>query len=220
MPTEISPLGKVLVRTIPSMDELKKLNNLPNRLTIFRIFLTPLVLLPLYLMSLETPGLKPLEGVLSLTAALIFTLAALTDFLDGFLARRKKMTTLIGHFLDPIADKLLVVPTLILLGHLGRIPILLVLILVSRELFITSLRLLAQEQNLKVPVSSMGKAKTLLQMTALPFLMVNREIEGFPLDIIGTILIYGAALLSLFSGIAYCLGLFRSFRPLKEKENK
>ena len=195
------------------------IDTLPNRLTIFRIILVPFIIIPLFLLSLDLGVLRPWKTLLSHSAAWIFVVAALTDFFDGHIARKRKVVTIFGHFLDPIADKFLVVSSLILLGGLGRVPQLIVVVLVLRELFITSLRLLAQERGLSVPVQLSGKLKSLTQMVALPLLMVGEVSLGSPTYLIGTILIYGASLLSLYSAVFYCLDILKKMRIKKRGDS-
>ena len=94
---------------------------------------------------------EELKSLMGWAAAWIFVIASITDFLDGFIARKRKIVTVFGSFLDPIADKFLVVSSIIMLQALGRIPVLIVIVLVLREFYITSLRLLAGDRGLVIP---------------------------------------------------------------------
>ncbi len=192
-----------------------EIDNLPNRLTLFRILLVPLVIGCLYLNLIDfgqTAGLKSWFGWI---AGWTFALASITDFFDGYFARKRNLITVFGSFIDPVADKFLVVSSLMMLGALGRIPILIVIILVLREFYITSLRLLAHERGLSVPVGAMGKWKTTLQMVGIPFLMANEKPYGIPLPEMGIFCIYGASVFSLYSALEYSVALFKKLNALR-----
>ncbi|EQC46385.1 CDP-diacylglycerol--glycerol-3-phosphate 3-phosphatidyltransferase [Bacteriovorax sp. BSW11_IV] len=178
-----------------------EIDNLPNRLTIFRMILIPIIIGALFICS--TDLLVPYHKTLGYVAAWTFVVASITDFFDGYIARKRKIVTVFGSFLDPIADKFLVVSSLILLEALGRVHSIIVVILVLREMYITSLRLLATERGLSVPVGSLGKWKTTFQMLAIPFLMANDHPFGIPMPIIGTIFIFLASFFSLYSALEY-----------------
>jgi len=187
-------------------------DNLPNRLTIFRMVLIPLVITPLLLIPVLDATWTLSLGV---TAACIFILAAITDFFDGYFARRRKLITVFGSFLDPIADKFLVVASLIVLHELNRIHTLIVIILILREMYMTSLRLLALNEGVHVPVNNMGKWKTTIQMMGVPMLMVNQELFSLPIGTVGNIFIYVAAFLSLYSAFIYSMNMVKKLRELR-----
>ena len=197
------------------------LDTLPNRLTLFRIVLVPLTLGFLILEQTDfsrTSFSYPLFGHL---AAAIFTIAAITDFLDGYIARRSNAISSFGSFLDPIADKFLVISCLILLQSMDRIHVLITITLVLREVYITSLRLLASERGLTLPVESLGKWKTACQMVAIPLLMAHDSLGGVSMSLVGTILIYIATLLSIHSAFRYSLKIIEKIKSKKrEREPK
>jgi len=196
----------------PNLNEWQ-IDNLPNRLTLLRIALVPVVITALLLSETSWAVLNQYQATLSYLAAWSFAVAAITDLLDGVIARKKNLVTLFGSFLDPMADKFLVVSSLLVLQHLGRIPVILVIILVFREMYIMALRLLAQERGLIVPVSVIGKYKTVGQMIGIPLLMANDTPWWFcPMPLIGKIFIHLAAILSLVSAILYTLKLFQKLR--------
>lgn len=180
------------------------IDNLPNRLTFFRVLLIPVVIGALYITD---SGLSFVdEEVVSLAgwiAAWTFTAASITDFFDGHIARKRGIVTVFGSFLDPIADKFLTVSSLIMLQSLSRIPAWIVIILVLREMYMTSLRLLASHEGIQVPVNDMGKWKTAIQMVGIPMLMCNEAWWFLPFPKIGIVLIYIASILSMWSAIAY-----------------
>ena len=183
-----------------------EIDNLPNRITMFRIVLIPIILLSLYLNS--TSPIKSLNYV----AAWTFVLASISDFFDGYFARKRKLVTVFGSFLDPIADKFLVISSLIMLLALHRIHVLVVLILVMRELYITALRLLAVEKGLVVPVGTLGKWKTATQMIGIPLLMANDIPFGLNMPFLGEILLYIATIFSLYSALEYSIGFLKKIK--------
>jgi len=180
-----------------------EIDNLPNRLTILRVLLIPIVLFALVLSKSEWAWLGHHTSTLGWTAAWIFSLASITDFLDGYIARKRGIVTVFGSFLDPIADKFLVVSSLIMLQDIRDISPFIVIILILREMYMTSLRLLAQTEGLNVPVSNMAKWKTATQMVAIPFLMVSEKVWIFDLAILGEILLYISAFLSVLTALKY-----------------
>lgn len=205
--------------TNPSND--LEIDNLPNRLTIFRVVLIPVIIACLYLATIETDS--QWTSNFGWAAAWIFTVASITDFFDGYIARKNNIVTVFGSFLDPIADKFLTVSSLIMLQALGRIPAIIVIILVLREMYMTSLRLLAMNEGISVPVNDMGKWKTALQMVAIPMLMANEQWWVLPFPIIGTILIYAASILSLWSAGVYSYNMIQKLkqkRAMKKMEKK
>lgn len=197
-----------------------EIDNLPNRLTFFRMLMIPIVVLALYF-SEETPRwLEAYQQYLGHAACWIFVLASITDYFDGYIARKRNIVTVFGSFLDPIADKFLVVSALIMLMGLDRVHPVVVIILVLREMYMTSLRLLAMTEDVEVPVSWMGKWKTATQMVAMPMLMLYEDFLGLDLPLIGTILIYVAALLSLWSALKYSLSMIKKLQEKRAGKRK
>ncbi len=195
-------------------DEKKwEIDNLPNRITLFRILLVPIIVtaLTIILWDIGTASHKALGHIAGWT----FVVAAITDFFDGYIARKKNIVTVFGSFLDPIADKFLVVSSLILLQGLGRIPTLIVMILVLREFYITSLRLLANNQGITIPVGKFGKFKATAQMIGIPMLMPGDSPWGIPMHGIGTLFIYIASFFSLYSAAEYSAKLITKIRNAK-----
>ena len=177
--------------------------NLPNLLTWFRILLIPLFVAVLYL-----PSNWLTQHQANAIAMWIFIFAALTDWLDGYLARRLNQTSAFGAFLDPVADKLMVAAALIVLVELNRVSAIVALIIIGREITISALRewMASVGRGKSVAVSLIGKIKTLTQMTAIPFLLYNDRMGlGLNWDAhgIGTILVWVAAVLTLWSMIYY-----------------
>lgn len=177
--------------------------NVPNLLTWFRILLIPLFVAVLYL-----PSNWLTQHQANATAMWIFIFAALTDWLDGYLARRLNQTSAFGAFLDPVADKLMVAAALVVLVELNRVSAIVALIIIGREITISALRewMANLGRSKSVAVSMVGKIKTATQMTAIPFLLYNNRMGlglNWDAHAIGTILIWIAAVLTLWSMIYY-----------------
>jgi CDP-diacylglycerol--glycerol-3-phosphate 3-phosphatidyltransferase len=139
---------------------------LPNLLTLFRIFVTPLFFIFFFYFPTR---------VFSLLASLLFALASLTDFLDGYIARRWNLETSLGKFLDPLADKLLVAVALIMLIPLDRVPSWMVAVIIGREILVTGLRVVAVTEGLVISASRLGKYKTVLQILSVICLLIHYE---------------------------------------------
>ena len=175
--------------------------NLPTALTWLRIILIPVFVGVYYVAD---AWLSPvMQNWIGMS---IFALAAITDWLDGYLARRWGQTSAFGAFLDPVADKLMVAAALILLVELGRAEAYLAIIIIGREIAISALReWMAQlGESKSVAVSFLGKIKTVSQMVAIPLLLYDDMLGRFDPHLVGTWLIYAAALLTLIS-MAYYL---------------
>ncbi len=170
--------------------------NIPILLTWLRIILIPLMIAVFYLPDSWTQGVGR-----DLAATVIFVVAAVTDWLDGYLARRWNETSAFGAFLDPVADKLMVAAALIILVHLDRLDAILAFIIIGREITISALReWMAQiGAHKSMAVSLIGKIKTTAQMVSIPLLLYHAPIGGFDMQKIGTWLIYIAAVLTLWS---------------------
>lgn len=174
--------------------------NIPILLTWLRVALIPLVVGVFYL-----PDSWMTMHAKNLTAAVFFIVAAATDWLDGFLARRWNQTSSFGAFLDPVADKLMVTAALLSLLALDRVSDLIALIIIGREITISALReWMAQIGASKsVAVNFLGKLKTTVQMVAIPLLLFHDPLLGLDATVLGTWLIYVAAVLTLWSMIYY-----------------
>ena len=172
--------------------------NLPTLLTWARIVAIPLIVGVFYL-QIE-PGLQ------NLAATVLFVVVAITDWADGYLARRLNMTSSFGAFLDPVADKFLVCAALLVLVHLNRVHALVAFVIIGREIAISALReWMAQiGASRSVAVHMLGKLKTVVQMVAIPFLLFDGELFGIiDTHLWGTALIYIAAVLTIWSMVYY-----------------
>ena len=171
--------------------------NFPTLLTWARVLAIPLLVAVFY-----WPAERSLQNLL---ATILFVAAALTDWLDGWLARRWNQTSAFGAFLDPVADKLMVCVALVMLVALNRVDAVIAAIIIGRELTISALReWLAQiGAHTSVAVHSIGKFKTVAQLVAIPLLLCDRTLTGLDLRLIGSWLIYVAAVLTVWSMLYY-----------------
>lgn len=180
----------------------KQKMNLPNRLTMFRICLIPLIIILPMIGGMNHEVLKGVS-LNNLLVLIVFCVASFTDYLDGHIARKRNLVTDFGKFMDPLADKLLVFAAFILLIEMGRIPGWIVTLIIAREFMVTGIRLLAASNNLVIAASPLGKAKTVSQMAAIIVLLLN----NFPFEMwnipVGMILAYVAAALTVVSGVDY-----------------
>jgi CDP-diacylglycerol--glycerol-3-phosphate 3-phosphatidyltransferase len=174
--------------------------NLPNLLTWLRIVLIPLMVGVFYLPA----GWITAHDV-DMLAATFFGVAALTDWLDGYLARKLDQTSAFGAFLDPVADKLMVAAALIVLVDLGRAAPLIAVIIIGREITISALRewMAQMGKSASVAVSFAGKLKTTVQMIAIMLLLYHQPVTGLDTPHWGTVLIWVAVLLTLVSMLYY-----------------
>ena len=183
--------------------------NLPNILTMARIAAIPL--LAALLMSPSQPA--------GFWAAAVFSLASVTDWLDGYLARRMGIVTIFGKFLDPIADKLIVMAALIMILPFGRVPAWMVLVILGREIIITGLRGIASSEGIVIQASDLGKFKTIFQLVAIIGLLLHYDynwlfgIEHHLVHVnmhnVGMFFLWIATLLTVWSGVDYLARFIR-----------
>ncbi len=180
--------------------------NLPNILTILRI-----LLIPFFIFVFAVPSLSR-----SNWAALIFVIASLTDWFDGYLARKYKQVTLSGKLLDPVADKLLVLSALIMLVELHRVPSWLAIVIIGRDIAITGLRAIASSMGVIIAAKEMGKMKTIVQIIALVFLILDYPVffgsRVMDLHSIGTVLLWYSAVLAIISAGDYTIRFWRGVK--------
>ena len=177
--------------------------NIPNILTMLRIAAIPLLAVLLFSPS-QSAGFW---------AAAVFALAAITDWFDGYLARRMGIVTVFGKFLDPIADKLIVMSALIMILPFGRVPAWMVLVILGREIIITGLRGIASSEGIIIQASDLGKFKTIFQIVAILGLLLHFDYNWFfgianPLlqvnmHNVGMFYLWIATLLTVWSGVDY-----------------
>jgi CDP-diacylglycerol--glycerol-3-phosphate 3-phosphatidyltransferase len=171
--------------------------NLPNALTIARIFLVPIVVVVLLTVEIRT---------WALWGASLFLAAALTDLLDGYLARRRKQVTTVGRLLDPIADKLLIASALISLVQLKIAPAWMVVIIIAREFAVSGLRSIAAHEGFSINVSTLGKGKMVTQVAAVVGLILGHKYGGW-VQTTATVLLWAVVFFALVSMVQY----FREF---------
>lgn len=179
--------------------------NIANKITIARIFLVPLIMFFL-LVNLELPPIRIETFEITynqIIAALIFIIAASTDGIDGYIARKQQMVTNLGKLLDPLADKLLVSAVLISLVEMGKLDAWIAVVIISREFAVTGLRQIALLEGKVMAASKWGKWKTAVQITAIIALLINNfpfHFIGFPFDVIAS---WVMAVITIYSGIDY-----------------
>jgi CDP-diacylglycerol--glycerol-3-phosphate 3-phosphatidyltransferase/cardiolipin synthase len=181
--------------------------NVPNTLTLFRVALIPVFVGVFYLPTSWAHGLS----------AGVFGLAAITDWLDGFLARRLGQTSRFGAFLDPVADKLMVAAVLILIVEADPRPLIAIpaIVIIGREIAVSGLREFMAEigQRATVAVATIGKIKTAAQMLALLLMLYRDDVGAFPTYFVGFLLFYVSAALTLWSMLVYLRGAWPIMRP-------
>ncbi|AWX56755.1 MULTISPECIES: CDP-diacylglycerol--glycerol-3-phosphate 3-phosphatidyltransferase [Brevibacillus] len=179
--------------------------NLANRITLARIFLVPVVMFFLLVRyNIGTFSIGSLTMTYNeLIAALVFILAASTDGLDGYIARKKKIVTNLGKFLDPLADKLLISAALISLVEMQRLEAWIAIVIISREFAVTGLRLVAAAEGQVIAASALGKLKTWVQIVAITAVMIRNfpfEFFGIPFDEVAT---WAMVIITIYSGYDY-----------------
>ncbi len=181
---------------MPTIKSMKKFQNIlsgPNQLTLFRIAAVPVIIILM---------LFP-NRICTLIAGLLFSAAAITDYLDGFLARKKGQVTTLGKVMDPVADKLLVSSAFIMLTSLGWVPAWMACIIIGRELAVTGLRNIIAEKGEDLSASNLGKYKTGFQIAAIIPLMIHFRFLGLDVQIIGNLFLWGALVFTIWSGADY-----------------
>ncbi len=186
----------------------KEFLNAPNAITLARIAMIPVFLYFTYVES----------KVNSFVAGIVYAVTGTTDFLDGWVARKKGLVTVIGKFLDPLADKLIVMAALVMLVHLGRVAAWVVIVVMAREFMVTGLRTIAMSEGVVIAAGQEGKHKTAFQVAAITFLIIHYT---YPIDVIffsfdlyanrvGTWLLYVSLVFSVWSAWTYFTGFVRA----------
>jgi CDP-diacylglycerol--glycerol-3-phosphate 3-phosphatidyltransferase len=186
--------------------------NLPNALTATRIFLVPLLVVVL-LTKFE--GRQVFGVPKELIGAAIFGLASLTDWLDGYVARRRKQVTVLGQMIDPIADKLLTSAALISLVQMDLAPAWMVAVIIGREFAVTGLRSFAYAREVVIPASGLGKVKMVSQVVAILALILGQEQHFQPLAVVGKLALWVVVGTALVSGYDY----YRRFSRVAPSES-
>jgi len=181
--------------------------NLPNALTLLRIFFVPLLVAALVQQNLEITWNGKIWLANEFLALVIFIAAAVTDLLDGYLARRWKQTTTVGMLLDPIADKLLVSAALVSLVQIHRVPAWMVVLIIGREFAVSGLRSIAATEGYVIQASDLGKTKMITQVVAIVMILLSMrwpQLTGFAM-----LWMWGVVVFSMLSAIQYFRGFWR-----------
>jgi len=178
----------------------RRIFNLANNLTLFRIIIVPILIVILLYSDNEAS---------SLFAAALFGLAALTDWLDGYIARKKNIITSFGKFLDPLADKVLVSTTLIMLLSLDRVPAWIVAVIIAREVAVTGLRIAIAREGIIIEASKLAKYKTAFQLIAAECLLIHYTYFEINFQLVGYAVLWAAMLVTIWSGLVYFIKFFR-----------
>ncbi len=174
--------------------------NLPNAITVFRIAMVPVVAFALWT--------RPTYHW-AVASCVLFVIAMLSDVLDGWLARRWDLQSVAGAFLDPLADKLMVLTALVMMIPLGWVPAWIVVLMESRELAISGLRMVAMSEGMVIAAGSLGKFKTAYQSTAIGFLLWHYRTITIDAHSVGILLLYVSLLFSLASAAEYFWGFYQ-----------
>jgi len=196
--TDAAPALVEVPRPVPAPKEnvRSEIWNLPNSLTLFRIFLVPFLVVVLLTKFSDFVGLG------------IFLVAAVTDYFDGYFARKLKKTTRLGAMLDPIADKLLMSAAFISLVELGLAKAWMVVIIIGREFAVSGLRAIAAQHGVTIPASPLGKTKTVTQVVAISLLIIAYELGEFRFT--SEIALWLVMLFALVSGVDYFIKFARA----------
>lgn len=191
---------------LPIPPRARHIINLPNVISLLRIAIIPV----LFFLLLD-PG-----PAWSLVITALFVLAALTDLLDGYIARRYQIVTSMGKLLDPIADKIVVNAAMIIMIPVSRMPAWVVALMVIRDFAVDGLRSIASTDGLIIQASKLGKQKTLCQIFAISALMIHYPLFGANAHTVGIVILYVALILSFYSGADYFMKFFREYRTKGE----
>lgn len=188
-----------LFNKLPIKSKNKEVFNLPNSITLLRIGVIPILFL-----LLLSPG-----RIFSLIIAILFIIAALTDLLDGYIARKYGIVTKMGKLLDPIADKIVVNTAMILMIPIGYIPAWIVALIIVRDFAVDGMRSVASADGLVISASKLGKQKTLTQNIAVSSLIIHYPLFGINAHLVGMAILYLALILTIWSGVDYSVKFYR-----------
>lgn len=169
--------------------------NLPNKLSLFRVVIIPVFVVVYYLIGWTN------NTVFAYMLAPLFIVASITDFLDGYIARKQNLVTVFGKFIDPLADKLIVMAALIVLNALGFLPYWVTVVILSREFIVTGIRLVAVGDGKVIAASKLGKYKTASTMIGIILMLMYPYLQLFA-DI-GIWIVYVGTILTIVSGVDY-----------------
>lgn len=182
--------------------------NLPNKITMVRIFIIPAIIIIYYIDELNFVMVSNITAD-NIIICLLFIVASISDFFDGYFARKYNLVTTFGKFADPLADKLLVMTALLILQDMNVVPMWIVLLILAREFIVTGIRLLAVEKGKVIAASKLGKYKTAFTMVAIIVLFFYQSyililpLFNINIETLGMILLYISLGLTLISGVDY-----------------
>ncbi len=179
----------------------KRIFNMANNLTLIRIVIVPILIIILLYSTSKTS---------CLIAAILFALAGFTDWLDGYIARKQNLVTSLGKFLDPLADKILVSITLIMLLSLNRVPAWMVAIIIAREVAVTGLRIAVAHEEITIESSRLAKYKTVFQLIAVVGLLIHYTYFNINFHLVGMIILWIAMFITIWSGLIYFIKFFKT----------
>lgn len=188
------------------------IKNLPNLLSLSRVFIIPFIIVLFeiirYTNSSDVEKLK----LISFLCAILFAIGGITDFLDGYFARKYKETTNLGKLLDPITDKLLIATTMIMLVSINRLHAWIVVLIIGRELAVTGLRAVSASYGVVIPASIEGKYKTTFQISAILGLLIHYTYFNINFDRVGMLFMWIALFVTIASGVNYFLNFAKTFK--------
>ena len=194
--------------------------NLPNYITFGRLMVVFVLMILMAFMNDRNIVFENTNRILSYTSAIIFLLGMLSDIVDGYLARRKKIVSTFGKFFDPLADKLAFLVVMIQMVALGRIPAWMVSIFLAREVIVTALRGVAIDEGIVIAASNGGKYKTVFVTIATMALMIHYPLWGIQWRLIGWVFIFPALFFSILSGFQYTWGFVQELKKMERNSQK
>lgn len=186
--------------------------NLPNYITLGRFAAVPLLMLLMLWMNDQDPFFEETNRKLSYWSAVLFILAMISDIIDGYIARRRKIISVFGQFFDPLADKLLFLVAMIFMVELGRLPAWIVCIFLGREVIVTALRGVAIDEGIVIAASRWGKYKSALISTTTVGLLIHYPLFNIHWRMMAWVFIWPALLFSLASGVHYTVGFIKALK--------
>lgn len=193
--------------------------NLPNYITMGRLLAIPLLIVVMLFLDDRNLAFEKTNRALSYTATLIFLVAMVSDMIDGYIARRRKIISVFGQFFDPLADKLLFLTAMIFMVELGRLPGWIVCIFLGREVIVTALRGVAIDEGIVIAASRWGKHKSALISVTTVGLLIHYPLWGVQWRSIAWLFVWPALVFSLASGVHYVVGFVRELKKIEHQSN-
>ena len=188
------------------------LKSLPNLLSLSRVVIIPFIIVLLEVLKYTAPSNIDMLELISFVCAVLFSIGGITDFFDGYFARKYKEVTNVGKLLDPITDKLLISTTMIMLVSIGRLHAWIVAIIIGREIAVTGLRALSAGSGIIIPASIEGKYKTTFQISAIIGLLIHYTYWGINFQRVGMLFMWIALFVTVWSGINYFVNFAKTLK--------